>query len=126
VAVELICKDEVYAIIGAAIEVHRELRSGFLEAVYQEALEVELGARGIPFVPQMPITIYYKGQALNKFYIADFFCYGQILVEVKVMERLTKREEAQLLNYMHATRTKVGLLINFGDLGRLDWERLVL
>ena len=124
--VELICKEEVYAIIGAAIDVHRELKSGFLEAVYQEAMAIELGLRSIPFSAQQPITIHYKGRPLNKFYIADSICYDRILVEIKVMERLTKKETAQLLNYMHATRSQVGLLINFGDPGRLDWERFVL
>jgi GxxExxY protein len=116
----------VYAIIGAAIEVHRELKNGFLEAVYQEAMEIELADRAIPFVPQKPITIFYKGHPLHKFYVPDFFCYEKVLVEIKVMERLTKKQEAQLLNCMHATKTRVGVLINFGDAGRLDWERLVL
>ena len=123
---DLILKDEVYAVIGAAMEVHRELKSGYLEAVYQEAMELELAARGIPFVPQAPVPIWYKGQSLKKHYFADLICFGQLLVEIKVMERLTSREEAQLLNYMHATRFRVGVLVNFGDPGRLDWHRLVL
>jgi GxxExxY protein len=123
---ELIFKEEVYAIVGAAIEVHRHLRSGFLEAVYQEAFEMELTTRGIPFVAQSAIQIRYKGILLRKGYIADVICFGQILVELKVMERLTSKEEAQLLNYLNATRMKVGVLINFGDPGRLDWHRFVL
>jgi GxxExxY protein len=124
--VELLCKDEVYAIVGAVIEVHRELRNGFLEAVNQEAMELELCAQTIPFIPQAAVVIYYKGRPLKKAYIADFLCYGKVLVEIKVMERLTKKEQAQLLNYMHATGIRVGVLINFGDAGRLDWERLAL
>jgi GxxExxY protein len=123
---ELIFKEEVYAIVGAAIEVHRHLRSGFLEAVYQEAFEMELTTRGIPFVAQSEIQICYKGALLRKRYIADVICYGQILVELKVMERLTSEEEAQLLNYLNATGMKVGVMINFGDPGRLDWHRFVL
>jgi GxxExxY protein len=123
---ELLLKEEVYAIVGAAMDVRRELKAGFLEAVYQEAMELELANRGIPFEPQQPIVIYYKGVPLKKFYIADLRCYGQILVEIKVIERLTGKEEAQLLNYMHATRTRVGVLINFGDPGQLDWHRFVL
>ena len=95
---ELLLKDEVYAVIGAAIEVHRELKNEFLEAVYQEAMEVELTARGIPFVPQAPIVIYYKGKPLKQFNVADVLCYGKVLVELKVMERLTSKEVAQLLN----------------------------
>lgn len=123
---ELLFKDEVYAIVGAAIEVHREMKNGFLEAIYQEALQIELSDRNIPHVALSPINVYYKGQALKKFYVADFVCYGRILVEIKVMDHLTTREEAQLLNYMNATRMRVGLLINFGDAGRLDWQRFIL
>ena len=123
---ELLLKNEVYAVVGAAIEVHRHLHSHYLEAVYQEAMEIELGRRGIPFVSQAEIRIYYKDQPLRKFYIADLVCYGQILVELKVMSGLTSREQAQLLNYLHATRMRVGLLINFGTPNRLEWERFVL
>jgi GxxExxY protein len=123
---ELILKDEVYAIIGAAIEVHRHLKSGYLEAIYQEAMEIELHARGIPFTSQSPIQVFYKDIPLKKQCVADLICYGQILVELKVLERLSGKEESQLLNYLNATRMKVGLLINFGDTGRLDWHRFVL
>ena len=123
---ELLFKNEVYAIIGAAIEVHRHLKSGFLEAIYQEAMEMELLAREIPALPQAEIQVFYKGVALKKKYVADFVCHGQILVEIKVLEQLTSKEEAQLLNYMNCMGMKVGLLINFGDNGRLDWKRFVL
>src|SRR4051812_763076 len=123
---ELLLKDEVYAVVGAAIEVHRHMNCHYLEAVYQEAMEIELTRRGIPFVPQAEIRIFYKDQPLRKFYIADIVCYGQVLVELKVMSGLTSKEQAQLLNYMHATRMRVGLLINFGALNRLEWERFVL
>ncbi len=123
---ELLFKDEVYAIIGAAIEVHRHLKGGFLEAIYQEAMIVELEARQIPSVPQAEIFVFYKGVALQKKYVADFICYEKILVEIKAMDQLTSREESQLLNYLHCTGMQVGLLINFGDHGRLDWKRFVL
>jgi GxxExxY protein len=112
-------------VIGAAIEVHREFQSGFYEAVYQEAMEIELADRGIPFVPLMPLKITYKGRVLQKEYIADLVCFGQIIVELKVMKELTSREEQQLLHYLKATNLRVGLLINFGDHGRLDWKRMV-
>ena len=122
---DLLLRDEVYAIIGAAMDVHSELGAGFLEAAYQEAMEIELGLREIPFQPQCPLKIRYKGRVLEKAYCADFLCYGQVVVEIKAMRELTGREEAQLLNYLKATGLRVGLLINFGDPGRLDWKRLV-
>ncbi len=121
----LLLKDEVYAIIGAAIEVHRELGSGFLEPVYQEALEIELASRQIPFESQKPLIIHYKGDRLQKEYIADVICFGQIIVELKTMERLTKKEESQILNYLNATSLHVGLLINFGSIEKLEWKRFV-
>lgn len=123
---EPIYREEVYAIIGATIEVHRQLKCHYLEAVYQEAMEIELAARGIPFVPQAEIQIHYKGRPLKKRYVADFLCYDKIIVEIKVMERLTSKEQAQVLHYVHATGMRLGVLINFGDPGRLDWERLIV
>ncbi|HEY4688148.1 MAG TPA: GxxExxY protein [Anaerolineae bacterium] len=122
---DLALKDEVYAVMGAAMEVHSQLGPGFLEAVYQEALELELLAKGIPFEAQKPIGIYYKGQLLKKEYVADLVCYEQIIVELKALERLSTREEAQLLNYLKATGLRVGLLINFGSHGKLEWQRYV-
>ena len=117
---DLLYRDEVYAIVGAAIEVHKVLGPGFLEPVYQEALELELAARSIPFISQQEIRIAYKGQLLNKSYIADFYAYNAIIVEIKALDKLTSRELAQLINYLKATSIKVGVLINFGSLGRLD------
>ncbi len=122
---ELILKDEVFAIIGAAIEVHRELGPGFLEPVYQEALEIELASRKIPFESRKILTIAYKGRPLKKEYEADLVCYGQIIVELKALDRLSGKEEAQVLNYLKATGLRVGLLINFGSHGRLEWKRFV-
>ena len=110
---ELILKEEVYAVIGAAIEVHRELGHGFLEAVYQEAMGIELGLRKIPFSPQKHLRIHYKSILLEKEYIADFECYEQIIVELKTAEGLSSKDESQLLNYLNATKRRVGLLINF-------------
>jgi len=120
---DLVLKDEVYAIIGAAIEVHKELGPGFLEAVYQEALEVECRHRGIPYEQQKHLVICYKGEPLTKEYLADLVCYGQIIVELKALDRLTSKEEAQILNYLKATGLPVGILVNFGSLGRLEWKR---
>ena len=122
---ELLLKDEVYAIVGAAIEVYNEMGSGFLEAVYQETMELELKARAIPFEAQKELCIYYKGKCLNKKYVADLVCFGSVLVELKVMRQIGSGEEAQLLNYLNATGLRVGIIINFGDPGRLDWKRMV-
>jgi GxxExxY protein len=122
---DLLLRDEVYAIVGAAIEVHRELGSGFLEAVYQEAMEMELASRGIAFVSQKPLTIRYKARPLLKEYVADLICHGQIIVELKALDQLSGKEEAQLLNYLKATGLRVGLLLNFGSAGRLEWKRFV-
>jgi GxxExxY protein len=123
--VDILFKDEVYAIVGAAMEVHQELGPGFLEPVYQEALEIELQARNIPFESRKPLIIHYKGRELRKEYIPDFICYEQILVELKAMKHLSSQEEAQLLNYLKAANYKVGLLINFGSYGKLEWKRFV-
>lgn len=123
---ELLLKHEVYVIVGAAIEVHRVLGPGFLEAVYLEPMEIELDSLGVPFEPQKRLTICYKGRQLRKEYVADLVCYGQIIAELKALDRLTSREEAQLLNYLKATGMRVGLLINFGSHGRLEWKRFVL
>lgn len=122
---ELIFKDEVYAIMGAAMDVHHELGSGFLESVYQEALEMELTGRQIPFESQKSIKITYKGKSLNKEFIADLVCFGKIIVELKAQESLSGKEEAQVLNYLKATGIKVGVVINFGSHPKLEWKRLV-
>lgn len=123
---ELIFKDEGYAIMGAAMEVHRELGSGFLESVNQEALEMELSRRQIPFESQQTVKIIYKGAVLRKEFIADLICFEKILVELKAQDGLSGKEEAQVLNYLKATGKKVGLVINFGSHPKLEWKRLVL
>jgi GxxExxY protein len=122
--VDLIFKDEVYAIVGAAMEVHKVLGCGFLEAVYQEAFEIELGNRQIPYVAQKELIIYYKDRTLNKTYLADIVAFEKIVVEIKALTRLSSLEEAQLLNYLKATGFQAGLLINFGAQS-LDWKRMV-
>ncbi|MEK6335778.1 MAG: GxxExxY protein [Acidobacteriota bacterium] len=123
---ELILKEEVYQIMGAAMDVYWQLGRGFLEPIYQEALEIELGRRGIPFRQQEQLVIKYKGQVLKKQYVPDLILFGQIIAEVKVVDRLSGVEEAQLLNYLKATGMRVGLLINFGSRVRLEWKRYVI
>jgi GxxExxY protein len=122
---ELLLKDEVYAIVGAAMEVHNQLGTGFLEAVYHEAMEIEERLRAIPYESHKKLRISYKDHVLDKEYEADQICFEQIVVELKAIDRLTTREEAQLLNYLKATGLRVGLLINFGSGGKLEWKRLV-
>ena len=123
---ELILKDEVYAIAGAAMEVYYQLGSGFLEPVYQESLQIELTRRHISFEAQTPLELFYKDVKLEKTYIPDLVCYGQIIVELKVLDRLTNIEVAQLINYLKITKKRVGMLINFGAKPKLEWKRYVL
>jgi len=104
-----------YKIIGAALDVHKELGCGFLEAVYQEALEEEFKTQEIPYKSQPIIKIFYKGKPLNKVYQPDFVCYEEVILEIKAISNLSGIEEAQLINYLKATGLKVGLLINFGS-----------
>ena len=121
----LIFEEETYAIIGAAMEVHKELGNGFLEAVYQEALAIEFVNRKIHVERESPLKIHYKNTQLSKVYIADFICYGKIIVELKAVLHLSVEHEAQLLNYLKATKLKLGLLINFGAKS-LEHKRMVL
>ena len=106
--------ERTYKIIGAALEVHRELGCGFLEAVYQEALGREFGLQGVPNRGQPVIEIRYKGEPLDKKYQPDYVCYEEVIVEIKAIAGLSGVEEAQIINYLKATGLKVGLLINFG------------
>jgi GxxExxY protein len=117
-------KDECYKIIGACMTVQNELGAGFLEPVYQEALGIEFGLSTIPFEKEKIISILYKGHLLNKSYIADFLCYGQIIVELKALDELLGDHMAQILNYLKATNHKVGLLVNFGTTS-LQYKRVV-
>ena len=106
---------ELYGIIGAAMEVQNELGMGFLELVYHDALNVELGLRGIPYETEKPIAITYKDKPLERVYKADLVCYGNIVVELKSVEKLKAEHTAQLLNYLKATGMPMGILINFGE-----------
>jgi len=122
---ELIYEKEVYKIIGAAIEVHKELGSGFLESVYEEAMTIESEIRNILFETQINLPIRYKSRKLKKEFIADYIGYNKIIVEFKCIPQLTKNEEAQIINYLKATGLKLGLLINFGSKSKLEWRRYI-
>ena len=122
---ELVYRNEVYAIIGAAMEVYNVLGAGFLESVYQEALEIELSARGIQFESQQELNIRYKEHQLKQQYKPDFVVYEKIIVEIKALNRLISHDQSQLLNYLKATGLPVGVLINFGAAKDLEWKRMV-
>lgn len=113
---------KTYAIIGAAMEVHRQLGCGFLEAVYQEALSLELTLCQIPHQREVELPVFYKGQRLATFYRADFICYETVLVELKALAKLGGVEEAQIINYLKATGLPTGLLLNFGTTS-LEYKR---
>ena len=115
---------QTYTIIGAAMEIHRQLGHGFLEAVYQDAAVIEFPLRNIPFEKEVSLPVRYKDNLLPSHYRADFICFSEIIVEFKALSRLSNVEEAQLLNYLKATGLKRGLLINFGA-SSLQYKRLV-
>lgn len=122
---EFLFKEECYKIIGAAMTVHSELKNGFLEEVYQQALAIEMRLQGIPFEREKQLEIFYKGIKLDKKYYADFYCFDKIIVELKAKSQLNNEHIAQTLNYMKATNTKVALLLNFGE-PSFVYKRLVL
>lgn len=122
---EIQFKEESYRIMGACFEVYKEMGCGFLEPVYQECLELELAARGVPFVAQGQLALAYKGTRLNQVYKPDFICFDQIIIEIKAVSALNDAHRAQVHNYLKATGLKLGLLINFGHYPGVDYERVV-
>jgi len=122
---DLLYKEESYKIVGACFEVYREMGCGFLEAVYQECVEVELRLQGVPSVPKKSLTLEYKGSPLRASYEPDFICHDKIVLELKAATELTDEHRAQVLNYLKATGLKLGLLVNFGHYPKAQAERIV-
>lgn len=121
----ILFKDESYRIIGACFEVYRDKGCGFLEAVYQECLSIEMRHKGIPSVEQPRLRLAYKGEVLAREYVPDFLCFDRIIVEVKAVKHLTDEHRAQLHNYLKATGKPLGLLVNFGHYPGLEHQRYV-
>ena len=122
----LLFEAETHQILGACFEVYREKGCGFLEDVYHECLEIEFGLRGIPFTSRVPLDLEYKGRKLRKKYEPDFFCYDQVVLEIKAAKSIDDSHRAQLMNYLRATKTKVGLLVNFGHYPKAQFVRFAL
>ena len=116
----ILYEQECYAIRGAIYEVYAQLGSGFAEDVYQEALELELGDRSIPFESHPRLTIRYKTRTLQKVYVPDLICHGKIILELKAAKAILPEHEAQLINYLKATSLQLGYLVNFGAYPRAD------
>ena len=122
----IVYKEESYKIVGAAFKVYNGLGPGFLKAVYQEALEIELQKQGIPFEREKELKIQYDGVELKQTYKADFVCFGKIIVELKAVSSLEDAHRSQVYNYLRATGYKLGLLLNFGSSDELEKERIVI
>ena len=122
----IVFKEESYKIIGAAFKVYNTLGHGFLEAVYQEALEIEFQRQDIPYEREKELRIQYDGVELKQTYKADFVCFGKIIVELKAVNVLDDAHRSQVYNYLRATNYKLGLLLNYGNSDELEMERIVL
>lgn len=121
---ELIYKEESYAIMGACFSVYKDKGCGFLEAVYQECLEIEFEFQRIPFVNQKTLDLFYRGRKLNSIYKPDFICFDKIIVELKAVQNITEEHKAQVINYLKATGYELGLLVNFGHFPKIQSERI--
>jgi len=122
---DLYFKDECYKIYGCIYAVNKKLGSGFLESVYQEALEIELKRSNVPFVSQQELEILYDGVPLTNKYIADIICYDKIIIEIKAVSKINNQHKSQLMNYLAATSYKLGLLVNFNAFPKTEIIRMV-
>jgi GxxExxY protein len=123
---DILYKEESFAIIGACFNVYNDKGSGFLEPVYQECMGIELAFQGIPAESQKKLNLFYRGQKLEHVYQPDFICCNQIILELKAVDKITDAHRAQVLNYLHATGLKLGIIVNFGHYPHLEYERIVL
>ena len=121
---KILYRDETFQIQGAIFEVYKEMGCGFLEAVYQECLEIELTKRQIPFVSQRGLKIFYKEEPLSLKYVPDLICYDKIIVELKAVRDIVPEHKAQILNYLKATSMNLGLLVNFGAYPKVQIIRM--
>ena len=123
---EIIYREESYKIMGACFEVYKEKGCGFTESVYQECLRLEFQRQGIPFVAQPIFDLEYKGTKLEQYFKPDLVCFGSIIVELKALSKLIDEHRAQALNYLHATKFRLCLLVNFGHQPKVEYERIVV
>ena len=123
---DILYREESYRIIGACFEVYKEKGCGFLEAVFQECLELELVDQQIPFTVHPNLALNYKGRPLRQTYAPDFICDNKIIVEIKAVSKLADEHRAQVHNYLRATNHRLGLLVNFGHFPKLEYERIAL
>lgn len=121
----ILFKDESFRIIGVCFEVYNEKGNGFLEAVYQECLALELTANAIHFEEKKKLKLYYKGKELKQSYQPDFLCFDEIILEIKAVKILTDEHRAQVINYLKSTGIKLGLLVNFSHHLKLEHERFI-
>jgi GxxExxY protein len=123
---EILYKEESYDVMGACFEVYKDKGAGFVEPIYHDCLELEFDIRGTPAVHHPGLALEYKGRPLRRKYEADFVAYSKILLEVKAVKALADEHRAQVINYLKATGLQLGLLVNFGKIGGLEWERIIL
>ncbi len=121
----LVFEEETYKILGACFEVYKEKGCGFLEAVYQECLEIEFEIQELLFQSRSELQLTYKERILKQKYIPDFICFGKIILEIKAVTKLSDEHRAQVHNYLKATGYKVGLLVNFGHYPKVEHERII-
>jgi len=120
----ILYRDECYQVVGACMEVHKILKNGLSEKVYQDALEKELSLRNIPFVREQKFEVEYKGSILPHYYFADFVAFENLIIELKACENLVDVHRNQLLNYISIAKSPLGLLVNFGT-PSLQFKRVI-
>lgn len=122
----LLYPEESYLIMNACFNVYKRMGCGFLEAVYQECLEIELNHLEIPNTSQKRFKLHYRDKELEQQFVPDFVCYDKIIVEIKAVSEICDAHISQVLNYLHASGLRLGLLINFGHHPKVEHKRIVL